>query len=193
MVVGGRSVEPPRSHKNQRAYVTDPPNELTILITSEDAGSSSLARTIEMVIGLSSSSTTTEHPTNFASIETAALHSSPQTLSLPSRTVAETRSRSKILVVTKMFSRAMFPAADPSCNALPTSRSFRYRSAQSKWRNPASSASRVAVMVSAGSGIKVPKPSAGMRPAPWWSGIVVIRRSAGSGMSTPPHRPSRAT
>jgi hypothetical protein len=70
------------------------------------------------------------------------------------------------LVVTKMSSRAIGPAASPACNASPTSRSFPYRSAQSKCRNPASSASLVAVIVTAGSGIKVPKPSAGIWPAP---------------------------
>src|SRR5262245_65320737 len=46
----------------------------------------------------------------------------------------------------------------PACNASPTSCSLRYRSAQSKCRNPASSASLVAVMVTARSGIRVPKP-----------------------------------
>ena len=58
------------------------------------------------------------------------------------------------------------PAASPACNASPTSRSFRYRSAQSKCRNPASNASLVAVIVTAASGIRVPKPSAGIWPLP---------------------------
>src|SRR6476660_5758013 len=85
-----------------------------------------------------------------------------------------------------MSSRAIPPAASPACNDLPTSRSFPYRSAQSKCRNPASSASLVAVIVRAASGIKVPKPSAGMWPAPWLSGILVILRAEDSVMVTPP-------
>ena len=43
----------------------------------------------------------------------------------------------------------------------------------------------VAVMVSAGSGIRVPKPSAGMWPLPLLSGILVSRRSGDSVMVTP--------
>jgi hypothetical protein len=42
------------------------------------------------------------------------------------------------------------------------------------------------VIVTAASGIKVPKPSAGIRPPPWLSGILVIRRSEDSIMVTPP-------
>jgi hypothetical protein len=41
-------------------------------------------------------------------------------------------------------------------------------------------ASLVAVIVTAASGIKVPKPSASIWPAPWLSGILVIRRSEDS-------------
>jgi hypothetical protein len=78
------------------------------------------------------------------------------------------------------------PAASPSFNALPTSRSFPYRSAQSKCRNPASKASLVAEIVNAGSGINVPKPSVGIRPAPWLRAILVIRRSEDSIMATHP-------
>src|ERR1700720_4713952 len=76
--------------------------------------------------------------------------------------------------------RAIFSAANPACKASPTSRSLRYRSAQSKCRNPASSASLVAVIVTAAAGIKVPKPSAGIWLAPWMSGILVIGRSEDS-------------
>ncbi len=83
-----------------------------------------------------------------------------------------------------MSSRAIPPAASPTCNASPTSRSFRYRSAQSKCRNPASSASLVAVIVTAASGIRVPKPSAGIWPPPL-SGILVSRRSEDSVIVTP--------
>src|SRR6267378_4272886 len=62
---------------------------------------------------------------------------------------------------------ALDPSSGKSClQRLPTSRSFPYRSAQSKCRNPASSASLVAVIVTAASAIKVPKPSAGSWPAP---------------------------
>ncbi len=77
------------------------------------------------------------------------------------------------------------PAASPACNASPTSRSFRYRSAQSKCRNPAASASLVVVMVSAGSGIRVPQPSAGIWPLPLLSAILVSRRSEDPVMGTP--------
>src|SRR3984957_20619969 len=76
-----------------------------------------------------------------------------------------------------MSSRVTSPAASPACNASPTSRSFRYRSAQSKCRNPASSASLVAVTVTAGSGIRVPNPSAGMWLVPLLSAIFFIRKS----------------
>src|SRR4029077_4811176 len=51
------------------------------------------------------------------------------------------------------------PSSGKSCLQRPAySRSFPYRSAQSKCRNPASSASLVAVIVTAASEIKVPKP-----------------------------------
>src|ERR1700733_454715 len=84
-----------------------------------------------------------------------------------------------------MSSRAIPPAASPACKASPTSRSFRYRSAQSKCRNPASTAPLVALIVVAASAIRVPNPSAGIWPAPWLSGILVFRKSEGSSMITP--------
>src|SRR6201981_1935911 len=83
--------------------------------------------------------------------------------------------------------RAIPRAASPACSALPTSRSFPYRSAQSKCRNPASSASLVAVIVTAASGIKGPKPSAGIWPAPRLRGNFVIRRSEGTIIGIPPN------
>jgi hypothetical protein len=43
----------------------------------------------------------------------------------------------------------------------------------------------VAVRVKAGSGIKVPKPSAGNWPPPWFSGIFDKRRSEESAIATP--------
>src|ERR1700733_287297 len=76
-----------------------------------------------------------------------------------------------------MSSRAIPPVLHPACNASPTSRSFRYRSAQSKCRYPISSASPVIVLVTAGSGISVPKPIAGIWPLPWVSGIFANRKS----------------
>src|SRR5215470_5896979 len=54
--------------------------------------------------------------------------------------------------------------------ATPTCSSFRYRSAQSKWRNPASSADLVEFLVSVASGINVPNPIAGIVPDPPRSG-----------------------
>ena len=80
-------------------------------------------------------------------------------------------------MVTKTSSRAIPPASSPACNTSPTSRSFRYRSAQSKCRNPASSASPVALIVAVTSGIRVPNPSTGMWPAPWLRGILLVRKS----------------
>src|SRR5436190_11028035 len=76
-------------------------------------------------------------------------------------------------------SRAIAPVANSACNDSPTSRSFRYRSAQSKWRNPTLNAFVVALLVSAGSGIKVPKPRAGMAPIPKLRGIFAERRFEG--------------
>jgi hypothetical protein len=72
------------------------------------------------------------------------------------------------------------PAASPACNASPTSRSFRYRSAQSKCRNPPSSASLVAVIVTPASGMRVPKPTAGRWPLWLLSGVLFIRSSEDS-------------
>src|SRR6266478_9358669 len=73
-------------------------------------------------------------------------------------------------------SRAIAPVANSACNDSPTSRSFRYRSAQSKLRNPTFNSFVVALLVSAGSGIKVPKPRAGMAPVPKLRGIFEKRR-----------------
>jgi hypothetical protein len=63
-------------------------------------------------------------------------------------------------VVTKSSSRRSVPALMESSIASPTASSFRYRFAQSRWRNPTSSAVLVASLVARRSGISVPKPTA---------------------------------
>jgi hypothetical protein len=88
-------------------------------------------------------------------------------------------------VVTKMSSRD--PSSGKSCLQRPAYLALVPVSFRAiEMSKSGFSASLVAVIVTAASGIKVPKPSAGIWPAPWLSGILVIRRSEDSIMVTPP-------